>query len=110
MKIHKMNSWGRKCWSKQEKQEFLANFENATMTATEFARKHDLNPKTFSRWVREARKMQEESITFARVEIAQAEGCAGRRVEVLLPNQVRLLVPVASVQDLEGLFREAAKC
>lgn len=95
---------GRVSWSKQQREELLAEYERSGMSQAGFARRAGVSYPTFAHWVQEARRESD-------VRVAQAPRAVGLRfAEVRLGPEVSapMIPPELSVSLPGGLIARGA--
>lgn len=55
--------------TRQQRELYVRQFEDSSMTQEEFARHHHLNLSTFRNWLYDFRKQQEQAFRFLEVEV-----------------------------------------
>jgi transposase-like protein len=96
---------GRASYTEEERRELIDEFQSSNLTQAAFCREWNLNSKTLARWLRIEREDRE--VSFCEVDLG-GNTVSVDEVRVRLPNQVEVVVPVASLEHLGGLLREAA--
>jgi transposase-like protein len=98
---------GRASYTEEERRELIEEFQSSDLTQAAFCREWNLNSKTLARWLRS--KREENEVSFCEVELGR-EAVRADAVRVCLPNQIEVVVPVASSAELGAVLREAAGC
>ena len=107
MDTNENNASGRASYTEDERRELIEEFNASGLTQAAFCREWNINPKTLARWLRLER--QEQELSFCEVDL-QPEDAESSEVRVCLPNQVKVVVTIASPKELGAVLREAAGC
>jgi transposase-like protein len=98
---------GRASYTEEERRELIEEFQSSNLTQAAFCREWNLNSKTLARWLRIER--EDNEMSFCEVAL-RSEAVWADEVRIRLPNQVEVVVPVTSLENLGRLLREAAGC
>lgn len=98
---------GRASYTDEERRELIEEFKTSGLTQAAFCREWNLNSKTLARWLRIER--EDNEVSFCEVELS-GEAVLADEVRIRLPNQIEVVVPLASSAALGALLREAAGC
>lgn len=98
---------GRSGYSTEERRELMEEFRSSGLTQAAFCRQWEINPTTFSGWLR-ADRQQLEPVEFCEVQV-QPTGSGGSIV-VGLPGGVQVQIPCDGAGDFSTTLREVATC
>ncbi len=101
------SSQGRSGYSADERQELMEEFRSSGLTQADFCRQWEINPTTFSGWLR-ADRQQPEPVEFCEVQMSAA--ITGQAIVVELPGGVQVKVPGELGGSFSQTLREVAAC
>ncbi len=102
------NTQGRSSYSADDRQSLIREFEDSGMTQAAFCREWDINPATFSKWIRNERP-EESVVSFCEVELpGHAE--AADTIVVRLEGGVEIVIPVGVAGCFAATLKEVAAC
>ena len=98
---------GRSGYSADDRRELIEEFHSSGLTQAAFCRQWDLNPATFSGWLR-ADRAQPPPVAFCEVQVPAAGSSQAMVVE--LAGGVRVQIPCESAGSFSQTLREVAAC
>ncbi|VGO19466.1 IS66 family insertion sequence element accessory protein TnpA [Pontiella sulfatireligans] len=107
MDTNENNGLGRASYTDEERRELIEEYKTSGLTQAAFCREWNLNSKTLARWLRIER--EDNEVSFCEVELSR-EAVLADEVRIRLPNQIEVVIPIASSAGLGTVLREAAGC
>ena len=107
MDTNENNMSGRASYTEDERRELIREFHASESTQAAFCREWNINPKTLARWLRVER--QENEVSFCEIELQQ-DPAAVNELKIYLQNGIKVMLTIASAEDLGCILREAAGC
>jgi transposase-like protein len=101
------NASGRPGYSAEDRRELIEEFRSSGLTQAEFCRQWELNPTTFSGWLRTDRK-QASPVSFCEVQVPAAG--LSQPIVVGLSGGVQVQIPCDAAGDFSATLREVAAC
>lgn len=98
---------GRSGYNADERRELIEEFRSSGLTQAAFCRQWELNPTTFSGWLRTDRQ-QAEPVEFHEVQMPAAVSCGP--IVVGLPGGAQVSIPCESAGSFSKTLREVAAC
>lgn len=99
---------GRSGYTADDRRELIAEFRSSGLTQAEFCRQWDLNPATFSGWLR-ADRQEAPPVAFREVHV-QSTVSSRPPMVVGLPGGVQVYIPCESAGSFSATLREVAAC
>jgi transposase-like protein len=98
---------GRSGYSADDRRELIAEFRSSGLTQAAFCRQWELNPTTFSGWLRTDRE-QTPPVTFCEVQVPAA--VLSRPIVIELSGGVQVRIPCESAGSFSSTLKEVAAC
>jgi len=98
---------GRSGYSADDRRELIAEFRSSGLTQAAFCRQWELNPTTFSGWLRMDRQ-ETAPVSFCEVQVPAA--VSSQPIVVGLPGGAQVQIPCESAGSFAATLKEVAAC